>query len=594
VDVLPSHLSGNLTPNVRQVPSKGEGDRFRVRPELDVPNKHTMYRGAYTKLVDFLNECRQTGCKPLSDECYYELFAAVESLGPQGGSNRRRSIEGFVNAQFAMDAVANSVLVNFGITGFDDDEPYERFKKSTSFSSGKGMTDDGSLISHGVQSRTESYRGRTFSEATAISTITNLNGGDDDDEYEEYSFPKEDSVRFRPRATRFMGKKTLMLDTTQILSQVDFNARMYTSDHGLRDVDQGMDMQLMNHIFVRPFDLLDHHELDEDRFATWVNSIADQYLANSYHNWAHALEVTQFCYLTLTMGAGSQYFNQQDILALLCACVAHDVAHPGLNSAYLVRTSHEMALRYNDKAPIENMHAHRFFETLRQPGHNFLHGHTGYKSFRRKVIDAILATDMAEHFAFVDRFATRVAKLQHEPLTNSTGNDRNKKEASKVERRMLIEAFIHTADFGPNCRNFRLHIDTVKNLEEEWFLQGDLERRKGIPISPNFDRSKDSAASIQKFFCEKMVGGVLAPFSAFINPQLALAFRENLDTNVKGWADAIKLYGKKSAAELAREIRGAETRERLEKDKDKNSGSSVVKLTPDPYPRGASSGASSS
>merc|ERR1712232_1334706 len=122
------------------------------------------------------------------------------------------------------------------------------------------------------------------------------------------------------------------------------NVRDYTSKHGGRD-EEARDIYLLFHMFVTPFDLLKRYDLEEERLMSWLGAIADQYAANPYHNWAHAMDVTQFCYFTLTTGQGGRYFNFQDILALLCASIAHDVGHPGYNASFLVRTHHELALR---------------------------------------------------------------------------------------------------------------------------------------------------------------------------------------------------------------------------------------------------------
>merc|ERR1740121_2424332 len=117
---------------------------------------------------------------------------------------------------------------------------------------------------------------------------------------------------------------------------------------------------------------------------------------------------------------------------------------------------------------------------------------------------------------------------------------------------MLLEAFIRVADQGANCRHFVSHIFTVKNLEEEWFRQGDQETRLSLPVSPNFDRHKDSAACVQQFFLECMVLPLVEPFSTFINEECAQKMKQNLASNVAGWDAAMSQHGKKSAAALSR------------------------------------------
>ena len=42
----------------------------------------------------------------------------------------------------------------------------------------------------------------------------------------------------------------------------------------------------------------------------------------------------------------------------------HDYEHPGFNNPYLVNTKNELALRYNDKSPLENHHSFSFFHVM--------------------------------------------------------------------------------------------------------------------------------------------------------------------------------------------------------------------------------------
>ncbi len=44
--------------------------------------------------------------------------------------------------------------------------------------------------------------------------------------------------------------------------------------------------------------------------------------------------------------------------------IIHDHGHPGLTGDFLVATSHPLALRYNDRSPLESHHAASAFELL--------------------------------------------------------------------------------------------------------------------------------------------------------------------------------------------------------------------------------------
>ena len=103
-----------------------------------------------------------------------------------------------------------------------------------------------------------------------------------------------------------------------------------------------------------------------DRLRPFLLSLRSAYHArNAYHNFAHAVDVLQACYsflvtlglapplsiLTDTAHNGSwkrdptlteegrmgDILRPMDVLALLFAAIGHDVGHPGLSNAYMVR-----------------------------------------------------------------------------------------------------------------------------------------------------------------------------------------------------------------------------------------------------------------
>merc|ERR1712159_217250 len=109
----------------------------------------------------------------------------------------------------------------------------------------------------------------------------------------------------------------------------------------------------------------------------------------------------------------------------------------------------------------------------------------------------------------VDRFTARTSQMEQNPFATGTKEDREKQKASKGDRRMLMQIFVHAADLGHCCRTWDVHRWVVVGLEEEFFAQGDKELAAGIPVSPLMDRKKDSAPASQGFFLEKLVRPLL-------------------------------------------------------------------------------------
>merc|ERR1711920_701690 len=108
----------------------------------------------------------------------------------------------------------------------------------------------------------------------------------------------------------------------------------------------------------------------------------------------------------------------------------------------------------------------------------------------------------------------------------------------------------HTADLGHTCRPWTVHKHLVVLLEEEFFAQGDKERELGIPVMPLMDREKDSAASSQNFFLDKLVRPLLDPFCIFLKIDLREQLTTGLVTNKTRWEKLVEANGKLSAAKL--------------------------------------------
>ena len=67
--------------------------------------------------------------------------------------------------------------------------------------------------------------------------------------------------------------------------------------------------------------------------------------------------------------------------------MVHDHGHPGLTADFLIATSDPLAVRYNDRSPLENHHGASFFSMLMQSDMNVLAQLTQHEknAFRKQV-----------------------------------------------------------------------------------------------------------------------------------------------------------------------------------------------------------------
>ena len=105
-----------------------------------------------------------------------------------------------------------------------------------------------------------------------------------------------------------------------------------------------------------------------------------RYEAVPYHNCLHGLDCMQSLHATLCKSPKYEAAlavddeNDHTLLVVLLAALAHDVGHPGFTNAYLVETSHDFAIKYNDQSVLENHSAAVAFRILKEPAFNFLGG----------------------------------------------------------------------------------------------------------------------------------------------------------------------------------------------------------------------------
>jgi hypothetical protein len=349
------------------------------------------------------------------------------------------------------------------------------------------------------------------------------------------------------------------VDAKKVLHDRVFNCQAYGN---IQD-----DSLVISFGFVQPVNYAGRYRIELGRLTAWLQAIGSQYTNQPYHNWRHAFDVFQLCFLMLTDGGMSAYFNYQDACSILIAAIAHDVGHAGTNNPFQLKARTQLAVMYNDQSPLENMHASRTFETMLKPGANFLEQlpREDFDNVRAKIVDAILATDPSHHFDFVKKFAARSEQVNTDPFLPcvNVSKDEKDKAANKQDRALLLQGIVHMADIGNAFRPWDVYKKLVVNLEAEFFMQGDQELALGLPITPMMNRANDSLACGQGFFLGKLVRPLFDLYAYFLDDELEDQFGQTLENNKDRWQELVESYGKKSAGELL-SLPGQGTRELTE------------------------------
>ena len=241
-------------------------------------------------------------------------------------------------------------------------------------------------------------------------------------------------------------------------------------------------------------------DLNEKKVLKFLTQIEDGYLDNPYHNRTHACDVLQKIYMILNFGnyLGGRVWSTEERFACYFAAIIHDFRHPGVTSLFLIDTHNHCAIKHNDRSVLENHHLSEAFQVLQEPDNNFVQHFSKprYRSFREKVIELVLATDMTRHFEILNESIGDFQVKETSPPPSFLKTPRNEHRLRLNSLKIAMKA----ADLGHCAVTNKLHRRWVAALEEEFFRQGDMEQSLSIEISPLMNRFKQGLMKTQPEF----------------------------------------------------------------------------------------------
>ncbi|KAJ3098210.1 High affinity cAMP-specific 3',5'-cyclic phosphodiesterase 7A [Phlyctochytrium planicorne] len=274
----------------------------------------------------------------------------------------------------------------------------------------------------------------------------------------------------------------------------------------------------------RYHDIFVRYNMSESRFKHWLTKIEQGYKpTNPYHNALHAADVTHSMHYYVTRKRLWGYLSGEEQLASLIAPIIHDYMHPGVNNAFLISTLNPLTIRYNDQSVLENFHCASIFEMIQNEEYDIFTGFTAEarKLVRESIVSMVLATDMAMHFDWIGKFKNKL-----------TGNGFNFE--NRQDRKLILNIAIKCADVNnptkPN-ESCRIWTDLIC---EEFFRQGDEEKRLGLPISMFMNRETTDIPKCQIGFIDFIVHPLFEAWSGFMMEDLKCQM-ENIAQNRTYW-----------------------------------------------------------
>uniref|UniRef100_A0A3Q3KT61 Phosphodiesterase n=1 Tax=Labrus bergylta TaxID=56723 RepID=A0A3Q3KT61_9LABR len=249
-------------------------------------------------------------------------------------------------------------------------------------------------------------------------------------------------------------------------------------------------------------DLLKTFKIPIDTFITFMMTLEDHYHADvAYHNNIHAADVVQSTHVLLSTPALEAVFTDLEIMAALFASAIHDVDHPGVTNQFLINTSSELALMYNDASVLENHHLAVGFKLLQEDNCDIFENLSKKQkdSIRKMVIDMVLATDMSKHMNFLADMKTMVETKKVTSLGVLLLDNYS-------DRIQVLQNMVHSLQ------------KWTDRIMVEFFTQGDRERDKGMEISPMCDKHNASIEKNQVGFIDYIVHPLWETWADLVHP----------------------------------------------------------------------------
>lgn len=276
------------------------------------------------------------------------------------------------------------------------------------------------------------------------------------------------------------------------------------------------------------------------RLAKFTSVLESHYLPNPFHNFAHGLDVTYSCARFMRLINAERFIPETSQFWVLIAAIGHDVGHMGINNQYLIETSSVLAVKYNDRSPLENMHCSMLFECATDPDANIFEGFDKdlYKEMRKGMITAILHTDITKHNEMIKEMVM-LYQVNSELFDNLQCEDIIGNSAAHLQ--LALNMILHGADVANPMKPWEMCRRLAFLCLNEFFAQGDLEKQTGIPVQLLNDRDKVNPANSQIGFIEFLI----APFceaQVLMFPQLdglAVFLAENIQHWSIAWQEEV-------------------------------------------------------
>lgn len=327
-----------------------------------------------------------------------------------------------------------------------------------------------------------------------------------------------------------------LTSSTSIIDDVDFDIFNYSKNFGRENVLINIANSIFENYSFYTF-------INYQRFETFVDKIRLGYdYLLPYHNDLHATDVLQTCHLFVSFSnlKSELDLTMLDLCGLFISAIIHDYKHPGLNNNYHINKRSPFAIRYNDISVLENYHVSAAFKVISHNNSNIFCELSveEYRIIRKRIVECVLATDMAKHTKSMTSLKIKIDQIKNDLISSSKSIlsllINNVSEDTKFDRQQeILNYFIHCSDISNPGKKFPIAKVWTDLIMDEFFSQGELEKKETLPVSFLCDRDSTNIPRSQVMFITNIV---MPCFKLLTQLSSGCAvFLSNMNDNVERW-----------------------------------------------------------
>ncbi|KAJ3389913.1 hypothetical protein HDU84_008159 [Entophlyctis sp. JEL0112] len=277
------------------------------------------------------------------------------------------------------------------------------------------------------------------------------------------------------------------------------------------------------------------YQISKEKLSRYILTVRKNYRGNQYHNFTHATSVAHSLYLLAKQGVLRDFgFSDVEIHGMFLAAFNHDIDHRGTNNAFQKVANTSLASFYSSST-MERHHFNQrvlilFASTmtiLNSVDHNILETMKveEYKRCVEIIEKAILATDLALFFA-IKQAALEIA------------NSKTFRVDSGEHKHVAMSMAMTCSDLSAMSKKWENSWRTANSVYAEFFLQGDQEKRLGVPFTAEI-MNRENEPRIPKMqvdFYEHIVLPAFSIFCGLAGPKTHKLI-DDVTINAKKWAD---------------------------------------------------------